>query len=45
MLATTVAARADIIVTGDKHLLMLKEYEGVRIVSPRQFVELLDRVE
>lgn len=45
VLAAAVAARADVIVTGDNDLLVLKEYEGVRILSPRQFVELLDRVE
>jgi putative PIN family toxin of toxin-antitoxin system len=44
VLAVAVAAKADLIVTGDKDLLVLKAYEGVRILSPRQFVELLDSI-
>ena len=33
---------ADYLVTGDKkHLLKLKEFEGTRIVSPKEFVEVL----
>jgi putative PIN family toxin of toxin-antitoxin system len=39
VLATAVAANADIIVTGDEDLLVLREYEGVAILSPRQFLE------
>lgn len=42
VLATTVAARADFIVTGDDDLLVLGEYERVAIVSPRRFLERLD---
>jgi predicted nucleic acid-binding protein len=42
VLATAVAAGAELIVTGDDDLLVLKEYEGVAIVSPRQFLERLD---
>ena len=42
IVASAVAARADYLVTGDrKHLLPLDSYEGVRIVSVRDFVELL----
>jgi uncharacterized protein len=42
IVATAVAGKADYLVTGDKaHLLPLKEYQGIRIVSPREFVELL----
>jgi uncharacterized protein len=37
-----VAAKADYLVTGDRaHLLPLGEYRGVRIVSPRGFLEIL----
>lgn len=36
-------AGADYIITGDPHLLNLKEYREVRIVTPRAFLELLDR--
>lgn len=42
VLATAVAARADVIVTGDQDLLVLGTFAGVAIVSPRQFLERLD---
>ena len=32
---------AQFVVTGDKHLLSLKSYENIRIVTPRVFVDLL----
>ena len=35
-----VSCSADYIVTGDKHLLDLVEYKGVKIVSPRRFIEI-----
>jgi putative PIN family toxin of toxin-antitoxin system len=43
ILATALTAKAEIILTGDKDLLMLKEFQGIKILSPRQFVELMDR--
>ena len=33
--------KADYIVSGDQDLLILGEYQGIRIVTPRQFVEVL----
>ncbi|MCG3196609.1 MAG: hypothetical protein GHCLOJNM_01085 [bacterium] len=42
ILATALAAKADVIVSGDRHLLDLQSYQGIPILSPRQF---LDRVE
>ena len=42
VLATALAAKAEVIVTGDNDLLVLKEFQDVRILSPRQFVEMLD---
>jgi putative PIN family toxin of toxin-antitoxin system len=43
LVATAVAGRADYLVTGDRrHLLVLREYEGVQIISPRDFIELLE---
>ena len=42
VLATALAANAEVIVTGDADLLVLKEFQGIKIISPRQFVELLD---
>jgi putative PIN family toxin of toxin-antitoxin system len=38
VLACAVAARAEIIVSGDSHLLDLKEYEGVPIVTAAQLL-------
>ena len=43
VLATAVAGRADVIVTGDNDLLGLKRFRDVRILSPRQFLVFLDR--
>lgn len=34
---------AESIVSGDRHLLDLQHHEGIRIVSPREFLRLLDR--
>jgi predicted nucleic acid-binding protein len=31
---------AQFVVTGDKHLLTLKSYENIRIVTPRLFLDL-----
>ena len=44
VLAVAIAANAEAIVTGDKDLLSLKSHGGIPILSPRQFVELLDRI-
>jgi putative PIN family toxin of toxin-antitoxin system len=38
VLACAVAARAEIIVSGDSHLLDLKEYEGISIVTAAQLL-------
>lgn len=43
VLATAVAAKADAIVTGDQDLLVLGTYQTISIVSPRSFLERLDR--
>lgn len=36
ILATALAARADLLVTGDKDLLVLGSYEGIPIVTPAE---------
>ena len=42
IVATAVAAKADYLVTGDRrHLLPLGAYQGVRILSVREFLEIL----
>jgi len=40
VLACATNAQVDYIVTGDKDLLVIREYEGIKIISPRDF-ELL----
>lgn len=41
VLAAVAASGAEYLVTGDKALLARETYRGARIVSPRQFTELL----
>lgn len=44
VLACALAANAELIVSGDKHLLGLGgQYQGIRIVAPAQAVELIGR--
>lgn len=43
VLATALAGRADIVITGDDDLLALKTHRGIRVLSPRAFLELIDR--
>jgi len=43
VLATALAGKADVIVTGDEDLLVLKKFRGIEILSPRKFLERLDR--
>ena len=38
------AAGAAFIVSGDQHLLALREHEGIRILTPRAFLVLLDEL-
>lgn len=40
-LACAYEAKADYLITGDKDLLILKQYEGTKIIKPRDFVNLL----
>lgn len=42
VLATAVAASANLIVTGDDDLLVLGTYSATAIVSPRRLLEILD---
>jgi putative PIN family toxin of toxin-antitoxin system len=44
ILGTAVAASADYIVSGDNHLLALGSYQGIPILTPRQFLFVLDQV-
>jgi putative PIN family toxin of toxin-antitoxin system len=42
VLATALAGGAEILVSGDKDLLVLKEFQGIKIFSPRRFIEWMD---
>jgi len=44
VLATAVAGKADCIITGDEDLLVLEKYDGISILTPRQWLETQDRV-
>jgi uncharacterized protein len=39
--ACAVDGKADYIVSGDPHLLTIQEYQGIRVVSPAAFLNLL----
>lgn len=41
VLATAVAGKADYIVSGDRHLLGLKKYKGIKILPPAEFCTVL----
>jgi len=42
-IATAIAAKCDMIVSGDKHLLDVSGYGGIRVLRPREFIdEFLD---
>jgi putative PIN family toxin of toxin-antitoxin system len=43
ILECAVQSHADFIVTGDKDLLVLKEFLGTRIVAPADFFSIIDR--
>lgn len=42
-LECAIEGEADYIVTGDQHLLELGEYQGIRILTPRAFLDVLRR--
>lgn len=42
-LECAVAGRAELIVSGDKHLLNLANYQDISILSPREFIARLDQ--
>lgn len=44
ILECAVEARADFIVTYNKHLLKIREFEGIRIVSPTEFLKIFGSV-
>lgn len=42
ILATALSGEAAFIVTGDKELLRMREFQGIEIVTPREFLTRLD---
>ena len=42
ILATALAGKADFIVSGDKHLLSLGEYKGIKIITAAELVKIFD---
>ncbi len=40
-IAAALDGKAEFVVSGDRHLLDLKEYEDIRVVTPRAFLNLL----
>jgi len=42
VLEAAVAGRCDYLITGDKDLLILKEYRGIKIIKPAQFLKILE---
>lgn len=42
ILASAVSADVDCLVTGDKMLLQVGEYQGVQLISPRVFLDILE---
>jgi putative PIN family toxin of toxin-antitoxin system len=45
ILDLALASNADYIVTGDKDLLVLKSFQGIQILNPRSFSDILHRGE
>lgn len=43
VLECAVSGRADYIVSGDRHLLKLKEHEGIPILTAREFLDEMER--
>jgi predicted nucleic acid-binding protein len=42
VLATALSGEASVIVTGDREFLQLRQYQGIDIISPRDFLTRLD---
>ncbi len=43
ILACALEGNADFIISGDHHLLDLENYQGIKIVKPARFLDLLER--
>ena len=43
LVACAKEGEADYIVSGDQDLLVLSEYEGIQVITPRRFMEILEK--
>ena len=43
IIEAAVEGKADYIITYDNHLLKLKEFRGIKIVSPKEFLDILNQ--
>lgn len=43
-LGVVFASNAEYLITGDKHLLILKSFQGTKIIKPRKFLEIIREV-
>ncbi len=41
ILECAVSCNADYIISGDRHLLKMREYKGIKIISPAEFLEII----
>lgn len=41
IIEAAIEGKADYIISQDKHLLKLKSYQGIKIISPEEFLEIL----
>ncbi len=39
VLGTAISAQADVIITGDQDLLILREYQGIKIITAKDFLQ------
>ena len=42
VLEAALEGKAEFIITGDNHLLKLKEFKGIKIITPKDFLEILE---
>lgn len=42
-LACAIVAQASFIISGDEHLLKLKAFQGIPIVSPKEFLKIIKK--
>ncbi|MBI4823313.1 MAG: putative toxin-antitoxin system toxin component, PIN family [Nitrospirae bacterium] len=45
VLSTAIGGRADYIVSGDSHLLDLRSYKGIEIITPKRFCEIMRKLQ